>query len=234
MNETLEEFYSHLLGVESPWEVEGITRESLTREVFARVVFREEMGIICPICKKTATLYDHRNRRWRHLDSCNHKTIIEAEVPRIQCEEHGIKQIPVPWAEKNNRFTMELERAICLWLKMAPIKEVASMFQMSWDEVAGVQERAVKRGIKNRKQIKTTQIGIDETSYQKRHEYVTIVLDKETDTVIDVLQDRKAKHLETGSKHKTWQIYRDYRAYLWICGIHLSRLSVRTLKRRFP
>jgi len=28
MNESLEEFYSHLLGVGSPWEVEEITRNS--------------------------------------------------------------------------------------------------------------------------------------------------------------------------------------------------------------
>ena len=74
------------------------------------------------------------------------------------------------------------------------------MFGMSWDEVAGIQERAVKRGLKNRKRIATKQLGVDETSYQKRHEYVTIILDKETDTVIDVLQDRKANTLGTWFK----------------------------------
>ncbi len=30
-------------------------------------------------------------------------------------------------------------------------------------------------------------IGIDETSFRKRHEYVTIILDKDDDTVIDIL-----------------------------------------------
>jgi transposase len=200
MNETLEEFYSHLLGVESPWEVEEIKRDSETREVFARVIFLDEGKLRCPVCNQEAALYDHRTRRWRHLDSCNHRTIIESDVPRVKCEEHGIKQVPVPWAERNSRFTTELERAVCLWLRTAPIKEVASMFQMSWDEVSGIQERAVKRGIKNRKLIKTTQIGVDETSYQKRHEYVTIILDKDTDTVIDVLQDRKAETLGTWFK----------------------------------
>lgn len=200
MNETLEEFYSHLLGVESPWEVEEITRDSETREVLARVVFNGEEELRCPQCDQAAKLYDHRTRRWRHLDSCNHKTIIEADIPRVECKEHGIKQIPVPWAEKNTRFTMELERAICLWLRTAPISEVANMFGMSWDEIAGIQERAVKRGLRNRKQITTKQLGVDETAYQKRHEYVTIILDKETDTVIDVLQDRRADTLGTWFK----------------------------------
>jgi transposase len=95
---------------------------------------------------------------------------------------------------------MELERIVCLWLRTAPIKEVAYMFQLSWDEVATIQEHAVKRGLRNRILIQTKQIGVDETSFQKRHEYVTIILDKETDTVIDVLQDRKATTLGTWFK----------------------------------
>lgn len=200
MNETLEEFYNHLLGVESPWEVEEIIRDSKTREVLARVVFQDDEIFQCPECSEEAKLYDRRTRRWRHLDSCNHKTIIEADVPRVECQEHGIKQLPVPWAEKNSRFTLELESTVCLWLKTAPISEVADMFQLSWDMVAGIQERSVKRGLKNRKSITTDAIGIDETSYQKRHEYVTIILDKKTDSVIDVLQDRKAETLSAWLK----------------------------------
>jgi transposase len=43
-------------------------------------------------------------------------------------------------------------------------------------------------------------MGIDETSYQKRHEYTTVLLDKDHDCVIDVLDDRKAETLETWFK----------------------------------
>ncbi|MFT7511007.1 MAG: transposase, partial [Candidatus Omnitrophota bacterium] len=27
-------------------------------------------------------------RRWRHLDSCQFKTFVRANVPRVQCPEH--------------------------------------------------------------------------------------------------------------------------------------------------
>jgi len=74
------------------------------------------------------------------------------------------------------------------------------MFDLSWDEVAGIQTRAVNRGLANRRKTKPRHIGVDETSFQKRHEYVTVILDKETNTVIDVLQDRKAETLGTWVK----------------------------------
>jgi transposase len=195
MNETLEEFYNNLLNIESPWEVNSVQRDSKNREVTVYVRFKANEVPLCPDCGKVGTLHDHRKRRWRHLDSCNHKTIIEASIPRIKCNTHGIRQIPVSWSEKNSRFTLEFESVVLLWLKDDPLSTVAENFGISWDEVDGIMSRAVARGLKHRAIIKTTCIGIDETSFQKRHEYVTVVLDKENDIVIDILEDRKGKTL---------------------------------------
>jgi transposase len=195
MNETLEEFYNHILGIESPWEVNSIQRTSQTREVTALVRFKENEPLLCPECGEAGKLHDHRSRKWRHLDSCNHKTLIEASIPRVECQEHGVKQVPVIWAEKNSRFTLEFEAVVLLWLKEDPISTVAENFGISWDEVDGIMSRAVLRGLKRRTTIQTKCIGIDETSFQKRHEYVTVILDKENDIVIDILDDRKAETL---------------------------------------
>jgi len=195
LGETLEEFYSGLLGVEEPWGVEEIVRNSTTREVHARIVYDESEQPECPTCGKRGPIHDRKARRWRHLDSCNHKTIIEAEIPRVKCPDHGVLQIKVPWAEKNSRFTLELERHVCQWLRSASISEVGFMFDLSWDEVAGIQERAVRRGLSRRKKVQPKNIGVDETSFQKRHEYVTVILAKDETTVLDVLQDRKAETL---------------------------------------
>lgn len=201
--ESLEEFYANLLGIGEPWEVQEIIRDAGTREVRVFVAFAEEQPL-CPVCGKQAPIHDRRARRWRHLDSCNHKTIIMADIPRTRCPEHGVLQIPVPWAERNSRFTMELELQICLWLGTTSIKEVAEMFDLSWDEVAGIQERAVNRALARRCTSEAKNIGVDEVSFQKRHEYVTVILDKDTNTVLDVLEDRKADTL--GQWFKTQEI----------------------------
>lgn len=200
MSETLERFYTNLLAIDEPWQVSSIDRNSTTREVVAIVNLPKETELHCPICGKVSQLHDHRKRTWRHLDSCNHKTIIEANIPRVQCSEHGIKQISVPWAENNSRFTLEFESTVLLWLKEDPISTVADNFGLSWDEVDGIMQRAVRRGLKRREKTKPKNIGIDETSFRKHHEYVTVILDKDTDTIIDILDDRKAETLKNWFK----------------------------------
>jgi transposase len=193
--ESVEEFYAGLLGVESPWAVEGIERNAQAREVRVRIICIDDTPA-CALCGKASPIHDRSTRKWRHLDSCNHKTIIEADVPRTRCEEHGVLQVSIPWAEKNSRFTVELERQVCMWLKETSILAVSEMFDLSWDKVAGIQERAVRRGMAKRRVHKPKNIGIDETSFQKRHEYVTVIVDKDEGVVLDILQDRKAATLD--------------------------------------
>ncbi|GAB1481836.1 hypothetical protein MASR2M78_06510 [Treponema sp.] len=66
--------------------------------------------------------------------------------------------------------------------------------------VGGIMSRDVKRGLKRRKTTSPKNIGIDETSFQKHHQYVTVILDKDTDSIIDILDDRKAVTLKTWFK----------------------------------
>lgn len=122
--------------------------------------------------------------------------MIEADIPRGSCPEHGIKQVPVPWAEKGSRFTIEFESTVLLSLKEDSISTVAENFGLSWDEVDGIMYRAVRRGLTRRKKTTPKNIGIDETDFQRRHEYVTVILDKDNDVIIDILDDRKASTLK--------------------------------------
>ena len=64
-------------------------------------------------------------RRWRHLDTCQYSTFIEAEVPRVECKEHGIHSVGVPWAERKSRFTILFERLVIDLLHDAPTSVVA-------------------------------------------------------------------------------------------------------------
>jgi len=97
------------------------------------------------------------------------QTIIECDVPRVKCKEHGVKQISVPWAESKSHFTAMFEALVINWLKEASISAVADLCGLSWDRVAGIQERAVERGLQRRKAKPLKNISFDETSYQKRH-----------------------------------------------------------------
>jgi transposase len=104
----------------------------------------------------------------------------------------------VPWAEPGSWFTALFERLVIDWLHEANIKAVAEQLHLSWDEVDGIMQRAVHRGLARREKQAPEKLGIDETSFQKRHEYVTIINDQERGVVLDVLDDRKQESLESG------------------------------------
>lgn len=150
----------------------------------------------CPECGRPSPRYDKRTRQWRHLDTMQFKTLLEAEVPRIQCPEHGVRQIKVPWAEAGSGFTALFEAMAVFWLRQASTKAVASALGLSWNAVDGIMQRAVRRGLARRAELQPERLSVDETSFQKRHEYVTVVTDQDTGHVIHVADDRTTESVE--------------------------------------
>lgn len=72
------------------------------------------------------------------------------------------------------------------WLREASLSAVARQVGLSWDGVDGIMRRAVARG---RALAPPRRIGVDETSFQKRYEYVTVVCDLERDVVLHVADE---------------------------------------------
>ena len=90
------ELYAQILGVKRPWRVSGVKLELEGGDVEVFVERGGEEGLACPECGAASSGYDKRERRWRHLDTCQYRTILVAEVPRVRCPEHGVKTIRVP------------------------------------------------------------------------------------------------------------------------------------------
>jgi len=188
--------YKDIIGVQYPWTITAVTKDEVSRKITVRIEYDQEKTIACPICANSTKRHDHRVRVLRYLDTCQYETFLEVYVPRIKCTKDGVQQIEIPFAEKHSRFTSRFERAIIVWLQDSPISAVAENFKLSWDEVDGIMQRAVGRGLKRRAKRAVSNIGIDEVAYQKGHEYVTTILDKDRDCVMDVLDDRKSETLE--------------------------------------
>lgn len=67
----------------------------------------------------------------RNLDTCQYVTILEAEVPRLSCAEHGVVTAAVPWAEPESGFTQLIEALVIDWLQEASIQAVARQLGLS-------------------------------------------------------------------------------------------------------
>ena len=119
------DLYAQILGIKSPWQVVDVELSVSKGEVTVQVEQEAGAKSCCPSCGKASPGYDSRRRRWRHLDTCQYKTILVAEVPRVKCEEHGVVTVSVPWAEPGSGFTAMFEALVIDWLKEASISAVS-------------------------------------------------------------------------------------------------------------
>lgn len=190
------DLYGQILGVKSPWKVTDVALRLEAGEVEVSVGYEPEAALTCPHCGSAARRHDTRRRRWRHLPTCQYRTILAAEVPRVRCEEHGVTTIAVPWSDPRSGFTALFEALIIDWLKEASISAVARQLDVSWDQVDGVMSRAVRRGLLRRDLKPASRLGVDETSFAKRHEYVTVVADSQRGVVHYVADGRGREVLE--------------------------------------
>lgn len=191
------ELYSQILGISAPWRVVDVELSVDAGEVKVHVAVEPSAELSCPQCGGVAPRYDKRYREWRHLDTCQFRTILAAEVPRVKCPEHGVKQIEVPWAEPGSGFTALFEALVIDWLQEASINAVRRRLGLSWNGIDGIMQRAVRRGLARRDQeAGYRHLGVDETAFRKRHDYVTVVTDRDRGCVVYVSDDRKKESLE--------------------------------------
>jgi transposase len=191
------ELYRRILGIEHPWRVASVDLQLQPKEVHVFLAHEDLPSWPCAECGTASKLYDHQpERQWRHLDTCQYHTIVHAEPPRSQCPTHGVRVVKLPWAEPSSRFTALFEALAIAWLKAASQKAVAEQLGLSWDEIHGILERAVKRGLQRRQAEPVSRLGVDEKAFRKGHHYLTLVNDLDRGRVLYVAEDRKQESLD--------------------------------------
>ena len=188
------ELYQQILGVASPWTVCAVALDRAEQEIRVRVEHPRGAQFPCPECRRELACYDHaEERRWRHLDSCQFKTVVVAAPPRVKCSEHGVKTVGVPWAERNTRFTLMFERfAIDVLLVTQTVKGAQAILRTSWDETWHIATKAVARGQKRKAERNMPRLGIDEKAFRKGREYLTLLYDLDASTVEAIADGRDA------------------------------------------
>jgi transposase len=177
------ELYRRILGIESPWFVDSVDLKLEVGEIHVYLRHDDRIDWACPECGTACKLYDHQPER-------------HAEPPRSECRDHGVKVVKLPWAEPSSRFTALFEALAIAWLKAASQKAVAGLLKLSWDEIHGIMERAVQRGLRRRQAEVVGWIGVDEKAFRKGHNYLTLVNDLVEGRVLYVAEDRKQSSLD--------------------------------------
>ena len=194
MNDT--KLYEQILGLQPPWSVQSVTLKKEAGEIEIEVACAETVWG-CPECGQRMHVHESERRRWRHLDSCQFKTLVVADCAAGEVREHGTQMVRVPWAEPRSRFTTWFERLAIDVLQECSTKAACDILRISWDEADGIKQRAIDRGLRRRTEEPVRRLCIDEKAVGWGHRYVTIVscADGETARVLAIEDDRQERSL---------------------------------------
>ena len=104
------DLFTAALNLTPPWSVSNVEllpTSTGSLELHLTIDFEKGAKFACPAqgCSYTATAYDSSERTWRHMNFFQYKTFIHARLPRVRCENHGVKTVEVPWARPGSGFT---------------------------------------------------------------------------------------------------------------------------------
>jgi transposase len=194
------DLYQAVLGIAAPWRVVRVELALDEGRVDVWVEHGRGERFACPQCDKRCAVYDHSAERvWRHLDTCQYKTLLHASPPRVRCVEHGVKQAAVPWSDPRSGFTALFERFAIDVLLATDVSKAANILRITWEEAWGIKQRAVARGQARRSargESTPTKLGVDEKSPGRGAEYFTVVSDLESKTVTWIGDGRKGQTLD--------------------------------------
>jgi len=110
-------------------------------------------------------------------------------------EAGAVKQ--VPWGDGKRHLTRAYAVFLATWARRLSWKEVATIFQVSWEKVYRSVAWVVENGLEHRHLDGITAIGVDEVQFQKGHRYLTVVyqINAGCRRLLWVGQDRTTKTL---------------------------------------
>jgi len=168
--------------------VESVTMDSEKNRTIIDVHPYKKEQCRCGICHRKCKGFDQGDgiRLWRCNDIGAIKTYIRSAAPRVICKEHGVVTASVPWARHRARHTKAFEETT-VWLTLYSSKAVVSEFmRVDWHTVGTICGRVYEELDTNpmKRFDGLINIGIDETSYTKGHNYITVVLNHDNGKVI--------------------------------------------------
>lgn len=229
-----ESFFNILLDLDEGWVVNQVSTDIKKEEVYLKVVCKlnefedPETGKMCKV-------YDHApERRWRHLDTMQYKTYISCMLPRVKLPTGKIKTINPGWASGHERHTFLFEHAVIDLLHATKNQtRTAKLMRCGFNVVNRIIHLSTKRGMERRKldSIVFEHLSIDEKSFKKGHQYVTVLSHPASGCILEVEKDRTKDACKTLVEKSLTQ---NQRNNIQTVSMDMWKAFISTSKEVFP
>jgi transposase len=176
MNES--EIFELALGIKgTPWKVTEVKLDTEGGTLDICLDFPPGTRFPHPSTGEACAVYDTEEKTWRHLNFFQYQCYLHAWIPRVDGgEAGGVKTVSVPWARPGSGFTLMMEALLLVMGQTGmTVSEVARMAAVTAHRVWRVLHRYVGEAHAKMDLGMVEELGIDETSVRRGHQYVTVV-----------------------------------------------------------
>ncbi len=186
------QLFTLALGLVPPWMVDDVTFKVEEKRLDLHVNFPKGSRFSCPVCGAACPVHDIQEKTWRHMDFFQHEAYLHARVPRVKCPEHGVHQVPVPWAREGSHFTLLFEALIMTLVRAMPVLTAARLVRETDKRLWRVMDHYVETARARVDMAAVHAVGVDETSSRRGHDYITLFVDLEARRLLFVTPGKDA------------------------------------------
>lgn len=188
------DLFQQALGLVAPWRVVESSFDADRRRLELRIDFERGATFACPRCAaEGCKVHDTDTKTWRHLDFFQHQAYLTARVPRVRCPEHGVHHVAVPWARPGSGFTLLFEALVMALAKQMPIAALAGLVGEHDTRIWRIVHHYVDQARERQDLSGVRRLGVDETSFRRGQDYVTVFADIDRSAAIFATPGRDAE-----------------------------------------
>lgn len=166
------------LGLSSPWKVKESIFDPESKRLDIVLHFARGSTLTCPDSKQAELkAHDTVKKTWRHLNFFQHDAYLTAKVPRIKCRKCGVKLVEIPWARPGSGFTLLVEAMVMTLAKAMPVKTISEFVGEHDTRLWRMINHYVDLGREAADYSSVQEVGFDETSSKRGHDYVSLFID---------------------------------------------------------
>jgi len=194
------EIFTLGLGLQHPWKLENVRlqMDGDKKILVIDVGFQRGYTFSDPASGAPCRVHDTVGRSWRHLNFFQHECYLRCTVPRIRTTEGKVRQVQVPWARKGSGFTMLFEAYSMLLIESEmPVNKVGAVVGEYPNRIWTIFNYWIRRAYSQADHSGVTNLGIDETSAKKGHDYITVAVDMDQRNVLHATPGKGAATITT-------------------------------------
>ncbi len=160
------------------------------------VVPNKRYAARCSKClKKRSNIHSHHIRYIYDLPIAESVVKLEIHYRKVLCPSCGIRIEHIDFVEPYGHVTKRFAQYIASLCKVMTIRDVAQHVKLSWYQVKEIDKAHLEAHYENVPIDMLRILSVDEIAIKKRHQYMTVILNYETGTILRMNKDRKTESL---------------------------------------